>query len=83
MQEAQSAGTRIVGDAMTKTSSTRSGAPAAAADSHRDPADWYANRPWTAHYPDFMARIEAEVEDSVEKTTILTFIANSKRGLLG
>ena len=30
-----------------------------------------------------VVRIEAEVENSVEKTTILSFIANSKRGLLG
>lgn len=30
-----------------------------------------------------VTRIETEVEDSVEKTTILNFIAGSKRGLLG
>lgn len=29
-----------------------------------------------------VARIEAEIEDSLEKTTILNFIANSERGLL-
>lgn len=29
-----------------------------------------------------VARIESEIEDSVEKTTILTFIAHSERGLL-
>ena len=70
MQEAQSAGTRIVGDAMTKTSSTRSGAPAAAADSHRDPADWYANRPWTAHYPDFM-RADIDLDPDATALSLL------------
>ena len=70
MQEAQSAGTRIVGDAMTKTNSTRSGAPAAAAAAHRDPADWYANRPWTAHYPDFM-RADIDLDPDATALSLL------------
>jgi long-chain acyl-CoA synthetase len=54
---------------MTKTDSSFT-SQASTALGKGDPADWYARRPWTAHYPDFL-RTEIDIDSETTGLSML------------